>query len=167
MTPRCGQGVYVDPSAQVIGDVELGDHTSVWMNAVVRGDVFPVRIGSHTNVQDGCLLHVTRDRNALHVGDWVTFGHGVIAHGCTIGSRVLLGMGSRILDRARIGDDSIVAAGSVVAEGLEVPPRSLVMGVPARVKRPLTEEEVSSIVTYARNYLEYKDQYACELAPTS
>lgn len=162
-TPRCGVGVFVDPSAQVVGDVELDADASVWMNAVVRGDVHRIRIGRASNVQDGCVLHVARGRHPLLAGSHVTFGHGVIAHGCTIGDRVLLGIGCRVLDGAMIGQDSIVAAGAVVTEGAVVPPRSLVLGLPAKVRRTLTPEEIESIMEYARNYVGYKERYMREL----
>ena len=149
----------MDPSAQVIGDVTLGRDVSVWMNAVVRGDVGPITIGEGTNVQDGCLLHVTRDRHALSIGSQVTLGHGVIAHGCTIGDRVLVGMGACILDGAVIGDDCIVGARALVPAGMSVPAGSLVLGLPAKVVRSLTEEERAGITRYAANYLEYKESY--------
>lgn len=162
VTPRLGEGVYVDPSAQVIGDVELGRGSSVWMNAVVRGDVGVVRIGEETNVQDGSLLHVTRDRSGLHIGDRVTLGHGVIAHGCTIEDRVLVGMGACILDGARIGSDCIIGARALVPLGAAIPPGSLVLGMPGKVVRDLTDEERESILRYARNYVEYRGTYLKE-----
>lgn len=162
VSPKCATGVYVDPSAQVIGDVEIGRDSSIWMNAIVRGDVFPIRIGERTNVQDGCLLHVTRDRNALAIGDLVTFGHGAIVHGCTIASRVLVGIGAIVLDRAEVGEDTIIGAGALVPEGMVIPPRSLVLGMPAKVRRDLTDEEVQGILRYAGNYVEYKDRYMKE-----
>ena len=161
--PRLGEGVYIDPSAQVIGDVRIGRESSVWMNAVVRGDVHFIEIGSETNIQDGCIMHVTRDRHPLLIGNQVTFGHGVIAHGCTIGSRVLLGIGSRILDRVEIGDDCIVAAGSVVTEGTVIPAGHLAMGTPARVRRPLEPNERARIVELAENYREYRQIYLEEV----
>src|SRR5262245_41949257 len=128
---------YVDQSAQVIGDVTIGAESSVWMNAVIRGDVNIVRIGRRSNVQDGSVLHVMHEICPTHVGDDVTIGHAAVVHGCTIGNRVLIGMGAIVLNAAVIGDDSIVAAGSLVPEGMQVPARSLVMGSPAKVKRTL------------------------------
>jgi carbonic anhydrase/acetyltransferase-like protein (isoleucine patch superfamily) len=160
--PKLGQRVYVDETAQIIGDVEIGDHSSVWMNAVVRGDVHLIRIGAHTNIQDNCVVHVFKELHPTHIGDRVTVGHGAILHGCRIESDVLVGMGATILNGAVIGADSIVAAGAVIAEGAVVPPGSLVMGVPGKVKRPLTEEEKASIRRYATNYYGYKETYLAD-----
>ncbi|HUG53559.1 MAG TPA: gamma carbonic anhydrase family protein [Vicinamibacteria bacterium] len=160
--PRLGERVYVDASAQVIGDVELGDHASVWMNAVVRGDVHSITIGPYSNVQDNCVVHVF---NALHptvLADHVTVGHSVTLHGCHIGSYCLIGMGATILNGARIGDECIVAAGTLVPEGMEVPPGSLVMGLPAKVRRPVTAEEREGLRVYSQNYFEYKETYLAE-----
>jgi carbonic anhydrase/acetyltransferase-like protein (isoleucine patch superfamily) len=150
---------YVDESAQVIGDVEIGAESSVWMGAVVRGDVNVIRIGARSNVQDGTVVHVMHETHPTIVGDDVTIGHAAVVHGCTIGSRVLIGMSATILNGARIGEDSIVAAASLVPEGMVVPPRSLVMGVPARVRRALTDDEVASILDYAQNYVRYARDY--------
>ena len=147
------------PSAQVIGDVVIGAESSVWMNAVVRGDVHYIRIGARSNVQDGTIIHVMHDTHPTIVGNDVTLGHGVIAHGCTIHDRVLIGMGAVLLNGAEIGEDSIVAAGSLVTEGARVPPRSLVMGSPARVKRTLDDGQVASILEYASNYVRYRLEY--------
>jgi carbonic anhydrase/acetyltransferase-like protein (isoleucine patch superfamily) len=151
---------YVDESAQVIGDVEVGAESSIWMNVVIRGDVNIVRIGSRSNLQDGTIVHVMHKVCPTHVGDDVTIGHGAVVHGCTIKSRVLIGMGAIVLNAAEIGEDTIVAAGSLVPEGMAVPSRSLVMGSPARVKRPLSDSEVASILEYAGNYVRYKRDYA-------
>jgi carbonic anhydrase/acetyltransferase-like protein (isoleucine patch superfamily) len=150
---------YVDDTAQVIGDVEIGPESSVWMNVVVRGDVNYIRIGARSNVQDGTIVHVQHDTNPALIGDEVTIGHGAIVHGCVIGSRVLVGMGSIVLTGATIGDDVIVAAGALVPEGMAVPPRSLVMGVPARVRRELTEADLTSIRGHAANYVRYRQDY--------
>ncbi len=163
--PRLGERVYVDVSAQVIGDVELGDHASVWMNAVVRGDVNTIVIGPGTNIQDNCVIHVLKATHPTVVADHVTVGHSVTLHGCTIGSRCLIGMGATILNGADIGDECIVAAGTLVPEGMKVPPRSLVMGLPAKVRRSVTEEERAGLRVYANNYLEYKETYLLETAP--
>jgi carbonic anhydrase/acetyltransferase-like protein (isoleucine patch superfamily) len=157
--PAVHESVYVDPSAQVIGDVEIGAESSVWMNAVVRGDVNYIRIGTRSNVQDGTIIHVMHDTHPTIIGDEVTLGHGVIAHGCTIQNRVLIGMGAVLLNGAEIGEDSIVAAGSLVTEGARLPPRSLVMGSPARVKRTLDAGQVASIREYASNYVRYRLDY--------
>jgi carbonic anhydrase/acetyltransferase-like protein (isoleucine patch superfamily) len=161
--PKLGDGVYVDVSAQVIGDVELGDHSSVWMNAVIRGDVHSIRIGAHSNIQDCCVVHVFKDQHPTIVGDHVTVGHSVTLHGCRIDSYCLIGMGATVLNDAHIGADSIIAAGTLVPEGMEIPPRSLVMGVPARFKRQVTEEERLGIRRYAANYFDYKESFLAEL----
>lgn len=150
---------YVDASAQVIGDVEIGAESSIWMNAVVRGDVNTIRIGDRSNIQDGSVVHVMHETHPTRIGDDVTIGHAAVVHGCTIGSRVLIGMGATILNGAVVGEDSIVAAGSLVTEGAVIPPRSLVMGSPAKVRRPLSDEDVASILEYAANYVRYKKDY--------
>ena len=157
--PKLGDRVYVAPGAYIIGDVEIGDHSSVWFNCVVRGDVHYIRIGTHTNIQDGSICHVMKDEFPLILRDYVTVGHGVMLHGCTIESHCLIGMRATILNNAKIGDHSIVGAGAVVTEGMVVPPRSLVLGMPAKVKRPLSDEEVAGIDEYARRYYEYKETY--------
>src|SRR5688500_3466139 len=141
MTPRVDPGAYIDESAQVIGDVQIGPEASVWMNAVVRGDVHWIRIGARSNVQDGTVVHVMNGTHPTTIGADVTIGHAAVVHGCTIGDRVLIGMGAILLNGATIGDDSIVAAGSLLTEGIRIPERSLVMGSPAKVKRQLTERE--------------------------
>jgi len=151
---------FVDESAQVIGDVQIGAESSVWMNAVIRGDVNSIRIGERTNVQDGTVIHVMHHTHSTAVGDDVTIGHGAIVHGCTVGSRVLLGMGAILLNGSTIGEDTIVAAGSLVTENMAVPPRSLVMGSPARVRRALTDDEVRFVLASAGNYVRYRLDYA-------
>lgn len=151
---------YVDESAQVIGDVQIGAESSLWMNVVARGDVNSIRIGARSNVQDGTIVHVMHGTHPTNIGDEVTIGHGAVVHGCTIADRVLVGMGAIVLNGAAIGEDTIVAAGSLVTEGAMIPPRSLVMGSPGRVRRTLTDEEVASILTYATNYVRYKKDYA-------
>src|SRR5262245_51580338 len=162
ITPKLGERVYVDESAQVIGDVELGDHASVWMCAVIRGDVHSIRIGAHSNIQDNCVVHVFKDQHPTLVADHVTVGHSVTLHGCRIDSYCLIGMGAVILNDAHVGEESIVAAGTLVPEGMQIPPRSLVMGVPGKVRRPITEEERQGLRTYANNYVEYKETYLAE-----
>jgi len=161
--PKLGERVYVDASAQVIGDVELGDHASVWMNAVIRGDVHSIRIGPFSNIQDNCVVHVFKEKHPTVVADHVTVGHSVTLHGCRIDPYCLIGMGATVLNDAHVGERSIVAAGTLVPEGMEIPPGSLVMGLPAKVRRPLTDEERASIDTYANNYFEYKESYLAEL----
>ena len=164
MRPRLGERVYVDLSAQVIGDVDLGDHSSVWMNAVVRGDVNAIRIGAASNVQDNCVLHVTAEHPTV-LADHVTVGHSVTLHGCQIGALCLIGIGAIVLNGAEVGDESVVAAGALVPEGMKIPPRSLVMGVPAKVRREVTEEERASLRHLAENYLGYKETYLQETGP--
>jgi carbonic anhydrase/acetyltransferase-like protein (isoleucine patch superfamily) len=158
-SPRLGERVFIAESATLIGDVAVGDDASIWFGTVVRGDVHRIRIGARTNVQDNCTLHVTTDTHALDIADEVTIGHGVIAHGCTIERGALIGMGSRVLDGARVGELALVGAGALVAEGSEVPPRTLAVGIPARVKRELTAEEVARLEQSWRNYVELKNRY--------
>jgi carbonic anhydrase/acetyltransferase-like protein (isoleucine patch superfamily) len=158
-SPRLGERVFVAENATLIGDVAVGDDASIWFGTVVRGDVHRIRIGARTNVQDNCTLHVTTDTHALDIADEVTIGHGVIAHGCTIERGALIGMGSRVLDGARVGELALVGAGALVAEGSEVPPRTLAVGIPARVKRELTAEEVARLEQSWRNYVELKNRY--------
>lgn len=156
--PRLGARAFVDVSAQVIGDVAIGEDASVWMNTVVRGDVNAIAIGARTNVQDNCVLHVTaRDRTTL--AEDVTIGHSVTLHGCTIGRLCLVGIGAIVLSGAVVGEESIVAAGALVPEGMVVPPRSLVMGMPALVRRPVSEEERAGLRRYAERYVGYKEEY--------
>lgn len=162
--PKLGERVYVDPSAQVIGDVELGDHASVWMNAVIRGDVHSIRIGAHTNIQDNCVIHVYKEQHPTVLADHVTVGHSVTLHGCRIGSFCLIGMGATVLNDADVGEECILAAQTLVPEGMKVPPRSLVMGVPGKVRRPLTPEELQQLRASAQNYYEYKEIYLAEQA---
>jgi len=163
--PTVHPSAFVDASAQVIGDVHLGPESSVWMNVVVRGDVHYVRIGARTNIQDLTLVHVMRDTNPTVIGDDVTVGHGAVVHGCTIEDRCLIGMGAILLNGCRIGTRSIVAAGALVTEGFVVPPGSMVMGLPARVVRPLTPEEDASIKWYADNYVRYRLDFQTEHTP--
>ena len=157
--PRLGNRVFVAENAVVIGDVALGDDSSVWYGAVVRGDVFRIRIGARTNIQDNCTLHVTTGTHAVTIGDEVTMGHGVIAHGCTIERGALIGMGSRVLDGAVIGEQALVGAGALVPEGMNVPSRTLVVGVPARVKRELTPEELTRLEESWKHYVALKEEY--------
>ena len=151
--------VYVDDTAQVIGDVTIGAESSIWMNVVIRGDVNVIRLGARTNVQDATVVHVMRGTHPTTIGDDVTIGHAAVVHGSTIGNRVLVGIGAILLNGAVIGEDSIVAAGTLVTEGTVVPPRSMVMGSPGKVRRPLTDAEVASILDYSRNYVQYRLDY--------
>lgn len=150
---------YVDPSAQVIGDVEMGEHSSLWMNAVVRGDVHSIRIGARTNVQDGTVLHGMRHLYPVVIGEMVTIGHNATVHGCTLEDAVLIGIGAVVLNDARIGEGSIIAAGAVIPEHTIIPPNSLVAGVPGRIRRTLGDADREMILTYARNYLDYTRIY--------
>ena len=159
VTPRVHESAYVDDSAQVIGDVEIGAESSVWMNVVMRGDVHRIRVGSRTNVQDGTVVHVMRGTHPTTIGDDVTIGHAAIVHGCTLGDRVLIGMGAILLNGVAVGDDSIVAAGTLLTEASTIPPRSLVMGSPGKVKRQLSDAEVASILEYSKRYVEYRLDY--------
>jgi carbonic anhydrase/acetyltransferase-like protein (isoleucine patch superfamily) len=160
--PQIAASAYIDPQAVVIGDVVIGEHSSVWPCAVLRGDVNFMRIGARTNIQDGSILHVMRDTNPLILGDNVTVGHAVVLHGCTIESRCLIGMGSIILNGAKIGAGSIIAAGTLVPERTIVAPGSLFMGQPGKLRRALTPEDLESIDRYAQRYVEYKDTYKSE-----
>lgn len=160
-SPKIGERVFIAETASVIGDVEIGEDSSIWYGTVIRADVQQIRIGARTNVQDNCTLHVTRE-SALLLEDEVTLGHGVIAHGCVVRRGSLIGMGSRLLDGVVVGEESIVAAGALVSEGTIVPPRSLVIGFPAKVRRTLTPEDLSYLVRFHRNYLEYKETYLGE-----
>jgi len=153
---------YVDDSAQVIGDVVLGEHASVWMNTVLRGDVHSIRIGAHSNVQDCSVLHGMKEQFGVFLGEYVTVGHSVTLHGCVVEDRCLIGMGSIILNGARIGAGSIIAAGTLIPEQTVVEPGSLWMGSPGKFRRKLEERDQDSIMRYARNYLEYKEEYLTE-----
>jgi carbonic anhydrase/acetyltransferase-like protein (isoleucine patch superfamily) len=150
--PKIDPSVFVDESAQVIGDVEIGPDSSIWMHATLRGDVNRIRVGRRTNVQDGSVVHVMHGTHPTAIGDEVTIGHGAIVHGCAIGDRVLIGMGAILLNGAQIGEDSIVAAGTLITEGFVVPPRSMVMGHPGKVRRDLTDAEISGIRESADHY---------------
>src|SRR5277367_4169902 len=162
ITPVVPISCYVDPSAQVIGDVVLGEQASVWMNAVVRGDVNSIRIGAKSNIQDCAVLHGMRYVYPVIVGELVTIGHNATVHGCTLEDAVLVGMGATILNDARIGEGSIVAAGAVIPEHTIIPPSSLVAGVPGKVRRTLGDADRELILTYARNYLDYTAIYLKE-----
>ena len=160
-SPRVPASAYVDRSAQLVGDVCMGERSSVWLHCSVRADINSITIGDDSNVQDNSVLHVQGDI-PLVIGSRVTLGHSVTAHACTIEDRTLIGMGAVILDRAVIGEGSIVAAGSLVPIGMAVPPRTLVAGVPAKVKRELTDEDLDLIDHHWRNYVEYIEEYLKE-----
>jgi len=162
--PQIHPTAYVDVSAQVIGDVHLGEEASIWCNCTVRGDIHHIRLGDRSNVQDNSVIHV---RNGMHptiLEHEVTVGHSVTLHGCYIERGCLIGIGSILLDDVRIGADSLVAAGSLVSPGTVIPPRSLVMGFPARVKRELSDEEVAGLEIYWKNYVQYTREYREEMS---
>jgi len=159
LSPKIPKSVFVAPNATVIGDVEIGEESSIWFNAVVRGDVNPIRIGACTNIQDSSILHVTLQKAILTIGSNVTVGHAAILHGCSIEDYCLIGMGARILDGACIGKYSLVAAGALVREGVSIPEHSLVAGVPAIVKRSLSLEEIELIKRSVERYVEYRKNY--------
>lgn len=163
-SPVIPASCYVDDSAQLLGDVTLGEQASVWMNAVLRGDVHSIRVGARSNVQDNAVLHGQRGLWPVIVGEAVTIGHGAIVHGCVLEDDVLIGMGAIILNGARVGAGSIIAAGAVIPEQAQIPPRSLVAGVPGRIRRPLDDKDLDLIRMYAQNYLDYTTIYLAERA---
>lgn len=164
-TPKLGARVFVDSSAVLIGDIEIGDDSSVWPLSVIRGDMHRIRIGARTSIQDGSVLHITHagpfnpEGFALTIGDEVTVGHRVILHGCTLGDRILVGMGAIIMDGAVVEDDVIIGAGSLVPQGKRLESGFLYLGNPARRARPLTERERSYFSYTAGNYVKLKDEY--------
>ncbi|MBP2668439.1 MAG: gamma carbonic anhydrase family protein [Deltaproteobacteria bacterium] len=158
VAPRLHPTVFVAAGARIIGDVEVGESSSVWFNAVIRGDILPIRIGRRTNIQDGCILH-TKDGFPLTVGDEVTFGHAAIAHGCTIGELCLLGIGCIVLDGAVIGRGSVIGSGAVVPPGTAVPPHSLVMGVPGKVVKDLGPDSGERNRAFSDSYVRYALSY--------
>ena len=168
VTPKLGCGVYIDQSAVVIGDTEIGDDSSVWPCAVVRGDMHFIRIGKRTSVQDNAVLHITHASNfnpdgwPLIIGDDVTIGHGACLHGCTVGSRVLIGIGSTVLDGAVVEDEVIVAAGALVPPGKRLESGFLYVGSPCKQARPLKESEREFFKYSAQNYVNLKDEYLTE-----
>jgi carbonic anhydrase/acetyltransferase-like protein (isoleucine patch superfamily) len=162
ITPVVPVTCYVDASAQVIGDVVLGEQASIWMNAVVRGDVNSIRIGAKSNVQDCAVLHGMRNLYPVIVGEMVTIGHNATVHGCVIEDAVLVGIGAVILNNARIGEGSIIAAGAVIPEQMVIPPNSLVAGVPGKIRRTMGDEDRKMILKYAQNYLDYTAIYLGE-----
>ena len=157
--PRIHPTAFIDDSAQVIGEVEIGEESSVWMCVSVRGDVNWIRIGRRTNIQDGSVVHGMLNTHPTVLGDNVTVGHGSMVHGCTVEDRCLIGMGVILLNGSHVGTESIVAAGTLLTEGMKIPPRSLVMGSPGKVKRTLTDDEVASIQGYADRYVGYRIDY--------
>jgi carbonic anhydrase/acetyltransferase-like protein (isoleucine patch superfamily) len=162
ISPTIPASCYVDESAQLIGDVVLGENASVWMNAVLRGDVHSIRVGAHSNVQDCSVLHGMKEKYGVFVGEYVTVGHSVTLHGCIVEDRCLIGMGAIILNGARIGAGSIIAAGTLIPEQTVVEPGSLWMGSPGKFRRKLEDKDRESIQRYANNYLGYKESYLRE-----
>ncbi len=158
-TPQIGEGGYLAPSSILIGDVILGEKSSVWFHAVLRGDVMPIRIGRETNIQDGTVIHGTYKEHGVSIGDRVTVGHNVTLHGCTIGDEVLVGMGAIVMDGVKISSQCVVGAGSLLTQGTEFPPGSLILGRPAKVVRKLNEQEIAFLKKSADNYQLYKTWY--------
>jgi len=157
--PQKGKDVYVAPTAAIVGRIDIDDLSSIWPNVSARGDVNWIKVGKRTNIQDNSVLHVTYDLHPLSIGDDVTIGHGCILHGCTIKDRCLIGMGSVVLDGAEVGPDAMVGAGSVVKQGEVVPPGTLYLGVPARFKRDLSDEEIAAILESAKEYAAFAQEY--------
>jgi gamma-carbonic anhydrase len=158
-TPRLDSTAYVHTSVQVIGDVIVGAHSSLWPNVVVRGDVHQVLIGARTNIQDNSTVHVTRNRFATVIGDDVTAGHNAILHGCRIGNLCLIGMGAIVLDGVEVGDECMIGAGALLTPGTRIPPGQLVLGSPAKPIRTLHGDEIAFLRQSARNYVEYAERY--------
>lgn len=157
--PRIAASAYIDPSAQVIGDVAVGERSSIWPNVTVRGDVNSIRIGEETNIQDNCVLHGQLGEYEVILGDRVTVGHSAVLHGCVVEDDCLIGIGAIVLNGARIGRGSVVAAGALIPEGMEVPPGSLALGMPAKACRQLTGQERERFRRHYTNYLRYSQEY--------
>ena len=160
--PRIGTGCFIAETAVVVGDVTIGENSSVWFGAVVRGDEHFIRIGANTNIQDNVVCHVTGGSHPLRIGDYVTVGHNAVVHGCTIGDHCVIEMGAVVMDGATVGEGSIVAAGTVVTEGSSILPRTLVAGIPARQKKELGSLDLARIDGFAQSYLELKRLYVKE-----
>ncbi len=158
-SPQIGPDTFVAETAVIIGDVVIGQACSIWYHVVIRGDVHYIRIGNRTNIQDGAILHCTYQKAPLEIGDEVTIGHGAIVHGCKIGNRVLIGMGAIILDHVEIPDQTLIAAGALVPEGMKLQPHYLYAGIPAKPIKPLSEAHLESLQVYASRYVMYKEWY--------
>lgn len=165
--PRIHPSVFIADGARIIGDVEIGEASSVWFNVVIRGDVHYIRIGKRTNIQDLTMCHVTHRKYALEIGDDVTVGHSAVLHGATIGNRILIGMGAIVLDRSVVGDESLIAAGALIREGFQVPAGALAAGVPAKIIRDLTDDERAAVARGALNYESYVARYRASSLPGS
>lgn len=159
VSPQIAENAFIAHGAQIIGDVHIGAHSSVWFNCVLRGDCYYIRIGENTNIQDNTVIHVTQGQFGTVIGNCVTVGHSAVLHGCTVQDRCLIGIGAIVLDDVTIGEESFIAAGSLVTPGTLIPPRSLVMGAPAKVRRQVTEHEIARINEHWQHYVEYKNQY--------
>ena len=157
--PKIAASAFIEDSAQVIGDVVVGEHSSIWFHAVVRGDVHSIRIGRETNIQDNCVLHGYKEKHPVKLGNRVTVAHSVNLHGCVVEDDCLIGIGAIVMNGARIGEGSIIAAGALVPEGTQVPPGSVFLGAPARLLRPATASDREMIARHASNYVTYKGQY--------
>jgi len=158
--PTIHPTAWIADSANVLGDVTLGEHTSIWFQAVARGDVHWIKVGNYTNVQDGAVLHVTNGRYPLTIGERVTIGHKALLHGCTVGNDCLIGMGAILLDDVTVGDGCVVAAGALLPPGKKYPPNSLILGSPAKAVRTLTPEEQKDLIDQGwRNYHGYVAEY--------
>ena len=159
LKPKIGKNVFIAENATVIGDVEIGDDSSIWFGVILRGDVNYIKVGKCTSIQDGTVVHVTNRTHPTLIGNYVTVGHAVKLHGCTVKDNCLIGIGAIILDGAVINENSIVAAGTLVPPGKEFPPNSLIMGFPAKVKRELSSEEIEHLKEHALRYVDYKNAY--------
>ena len=159
ITPTIHPSAFITDDAIVIGDVEIGEDASVWYSSVIRGDVNYIRIGARTNIQDGCIIHVSSHTHSTVLEEEVTVGHRVTLHGCHVERGCLIGIGSILMDGVRVGSQSLVGAGSLLTPGTQIPPRSLVLGSPARVRRELTDDELTFLDKSWQNYTELKKQY--------
>jgi carbonic anhydrase/acetyltransferase-like protein (isoleucine patch superfamily) len=158
-SPSIDKSCFIAESADVIGDVTLGESSSIWFGTVARGDMHYIKIGARTNIQDNCTIHVTTDINPTIIGDEVTVGHNVIIHGCTIEDRSLIGMGAIIMDGAIIGEGSLIGAGALISPGTIIPPRSLVVGLPGKIVRATTDEELDEVIDRAQHYIDFAKKY--------
>lgn len=157
--PKFGARVFIADNASIIGDVELAEDVSIWFGVVLRGDIHHIKVGARSNIQDNSVLHVEHETGPALIGEQVTIGHSATVHGCTVGSGALIGIGATVLSHAVVGEQALIGAGALVPEGMEVPPRTLVLGVPGKVRRDLTAEELQRLDRSWKNYVDYKDRY--------
>jgi len=162
LSPRIHETAFIAENAVIIGDVEIGEDSSVWYGSIIRGDVNHIRIGARTNIQDACVLHVTARTHPTILEDEITLGHRVTLHGCYVETGCLIGIGAIVMDGVRVGRNSLVGAGSLVTPHIEIPPRSLVLGSPARVKRELSDAEVKDLERFWQSYVSYRRIYRGE-----